>query len=59
MEEDFIAGLSRVTHTYPAPNDGGNDWVAYLVTDNIPPDDTILMTRPKEGREWPRRPRDG
>lgn len=28
--EDFLHGYSSVTHTFEAPNDGGNDWLASL-----------------------------
>lgn len=28
--EDFLHGYSMVQHTYRAPNDGGNDWLASL-----------------------------
>eukprot|EP00292_Cryptomonas_paramecium_P020266 CAMPEP_0113709140 /NCGR_PEP_ID=MMETSP0038_2-20120614/29395_1 /TAXON_ID=2898 /ORGANISM="Cryptomonas paramecium" /LENGTH=185 /DNA_ID=CAMNT_0000634971 /DNA_START=1 /DNA_END=555 /DNA_ORIENTATION=+ /assembly_acc=CAM_ASM_000170 len=28
--EDFLFGYSNVTHTYAAPNDGGNDWLVTM-----------------------------
>ena len=30
MSEDFLHGYSTLQHTYRAPNDGGNDWLASL-----------------------------
>lgn len=30
VAEDYIFGFSLVEHTYPSPNNGGNDWIASL-----------------------------